>query len=86
MGRDTLEWNERRRRTVVQTYPLNSFEEEVLRVLDGEDVPGWSWGAAMAVCCENLKRLGYAKGCYEISDAGKAYLERTRNEGNVQAN
>lgn len=83
MGRDTLERNKRRRETTVQTIPLGKTDEEVLRILNGEDVPGWTWGAAMGVCCEFLKEMGYAKGNYEISDAGKAYLERKRSEGNV---
>jgi hypothetical protein len=50
-------------------------EIEVLRILNGEDVPEWSWGAAMAVCCEHLKGCGYAKDMYEISDKGKKYLD-----------
>lgn len=58
--------------------PLLDMEVEVLRILNGEDVPGWTWGAAMAVCCENLKALGYAKGMYEISDKGKEFLNEQR--------
>lgn len=58
MGRDTL----------------TSSEIEVLRILNGEDVPGWTWGAAMAVCCEELKGRGYAKGMYEISNKGIEFL------------
>lgn len=50
-------------------------EIEVLRILNGEDVRGWCWGAAMSVCCENLKKMGYAKGSYEISLKGKKFLE-----------
>lgn len=52
----------------------NDLEIEVLRILNGEDVPGWTWGGAMGVCCENLRSMGYAKGHYEISDKGKAFL------------
>lgn len=58
--------------------PLNEpceMEIEVLRILNGEDVPGWRWGGAMSVCCENLKSLGLAEGLYEISDKGKAFLK-----------
>ena len=51
------------------------MEIEVLRILNGEDVPGWSWGAAMSVCCESLKEMGYAKGMYEISEKGKNFLK-----------
>lgn len=51
------------------------MEVEVLRILNGEDVPGWTWGAAMSVCCENLKSMGLAKGMYEISEKGRKYLE-----------
>ncbi len=54
---------------------MTSHEKEVLRILNGEDVPGWCWGAAMAVCCEWLKGHGYAKGMYEITDKGKEYLK-----------
>ena len=54
---------------------LIEMEVEVLRILNGEDVPGWSWGAAMAVCCEHLKSEGYAKGSYEITETGKKYLK-----------
>lgn len=54
---------------------LNSMEVEVLRILNGEDVPGWVWGAAMSVILSRLKGLGYAQGFYEISDKGRRYLE-----------
>lgn len=64
MGRDALEYMDK----------PNDLELEVLRILNGEDVPGWTWGAAMSVCCENLKSMGFAKGMYEISDKGKEFL------------
>ena len=54
---------------------LNKYDVEVLRILNGEDIPGWRWSAAMTVCCEFLKSCGYAKGSYEITDRGKAALE-----------
>lgn len=57
-------------------YPwLTVFDIEVLRVLNGEDLPGWSWGAAMSSCCEFLKNKGYAKGLYEITPQGKELLK-----------
>lgn len=59
---------------------LIPMEIEVLRILNGEDIPGWSWGAAMAVCCETLRGLGYAKGCYEITQAGKDLLKEIDEE------
>lgn len=64
MGRDTLNY---------LNVPID-LEIEVLRILNGEDVPGWTWGAAMSVCCENLKSMGLAKGNYEITEKGKKYL------------
>lgn len=54
---------------------MTEYDEEVLRILNGEDVPGWSWGAAMGECCEWLKRHGYAKGNYEITEKGRDYLK-----------
>lgn len=50
------------------------METEVLRILNGEDVPGWRWGAAMAECCSALKGGGYATGTYTITPKGKDYL------------
>ena len=54
---------------------MNDMDKEVLRILNGEDVPGWTWGAAMSVCCSWLKHNGYAKGCYEITEKGKEFLK-----------
>lgn len=59
---------------------LNHHEIEVLRILNGEDIPGWGWGAAMAVCCEHLKEHGYAKGCYDITDKGKNFLKEQESK------
>jgi len=53
---------------------VTQYDYEVLRILNGEDVPGWSWGAAMSVCCSWLKKNGYAEGMYKISDKGRQYL------------
>ncbi len=58
------------------TNTLIDMEVEVLRILNGEDVPGWSWGAAMAACCEHLKQQGYASGMYEITEKGVDYLKQ----------
>ena len=51
-------------------------EHEVLRILNGEKVPGWTWGAAMSECLGALKQMGLAVGMYEISEKGKAFLEK----------
>jgi len=48
---------------------------EVLRILNGEDIPGWRWGAAMSTCAESLKGMGYATGTYHISSKGKEFLK-----------
>lgn len=58
------------------SFAPSELEVEVLRILNGEDVPGWTWGAAMAVCCTSLKAMGYAQGMYEISQNGRDYLAR----------
>ncbi len=55
---------------------LNQHEIDVLRILNGEDVPGWTYGAAMMVCCDYLKGRGYASGMYDITDKGRQYLEK----------
>lgn len=57
---------------------MTKYDEEVLRILNGEDVPGWTWGAAMAECAEWLKKNGYAVGNYEISEKGKNYLDNSK--------
>jgi hypothetical protein len=53
---------------------MTQHEYEVLRILNGEDVPGWVAGAGMWACCSWLKGRGYAQGHYEISDKGRALL------------
>ena len=63
---------------------LTQMDIEVLRILNGEDVPGWKWGAAMSECCQHLKGLGYARGSYEITDAGKQLLESQPQSGTPQ--
>ena len=57
-------------------YGICPAEIEVLRILNGEDVPGWCWGAAMSVCLQSLKSRGLAQGLYEISPKGKDFLAR----------
>jgi hypothetical protein len=58
----------------------NDLETEVLRILNGEDVPGWTWGAAMSVCCQTLKGMGLATGMYEITQKGRDYLAAKDNK------
>ena len=53
---------------------MTKLDYEVLQILNGVDVPGWTRGAAMAMCAEWLKANGYAKGLYEITDKGRMYL------------
>jgi hypothetical protein len=50
------------------------LEVEVLRILNGEDVPGWTWGAAMAACCESLVGMGLANNGYSITEKGREFL------------
>jgi hypothetical protein len=54
---------------------LTTHEVEVLRILNGEDVPGWVAGAAMNECCSALKGKGYAAGTYHITDQGRDFLK-----------
>jgi hypothetical protein len=54
---------------------MTDMDVEVLRILNGEDLPNWGWGAAMAACCSYLKGEGYAQGLYEISPKGKQLLK-----------
>lgn len=61
--------------------PLGEFDREVLRSLNGEDVPGLAWGAAMSVAIEYLhgkglvtRRMKTSGLTYEISDKGRAAL------------
>jgi hypothetical protein len=53
---------------------LSDYEINILRVLNGEDVPGLMWGAAMSAACGHLKGTGYATGLYEITDKGRAAI------------
>jgi len=56
---------------------LPTQEWEVLRIVGGEDVPGWTWGAAMASCLESLKGRGLVElslGGYQLTEGGRRYL------------
>jgi hypothetical protein len=63
---------------------LSDYEINILRVLNGEDVPGLMWGAAMSAACGHLKGTGYATSVeadfdlpwylYEITDKGRAAI------------
>lgn len=55
---------------------LTDSEIEVLRICNGEDVPGWQKGAAMNACAEFLQGSGYVDHRYEITKKGKALLAR----------
>lgn len=55
---------------------ITDMDIEVLRILNGDDVPGWGWGGAMSVCLEFLRSVGLAKGTYEITDKGKEFLRK----------
>lgn len=56
-------------------HPLVGAEIEVLRILNGEDVPGWCAGAAMWECARSLRSYGYAAGTYHITQKGKDLLK-----------
>jgi hypothetical protein len=58
---------------------MTTHELEVLRILNGEDVPGWVAGAAMWTCCACLKGRGYATGSYSITRKGREYLAALSN-------
>lgn len=58
-----------------RNHNLTDMDIEVLRILNGEDVEGWVPGAAMNVCAEYLRKLGYASFGYEITDKGRAFLK-----------
>lgn len=66
--------------TLIGLAELTQHEIEVLRILNGEDVPGWCWGAAMSECCQALKARGLASGMYHITQAGKDCLRAIAGE------
>lgn len=53
---------------------MTTFELDILRVLNGEDVPDIVAGAAMWTAAAWLKGRGYAEGHYTISQKGRNYL------------
>lgn len=53
---------------------MTHYELDTLRVMNGENVPGWVSGAAANVCASWLKSRGYVEGHYSISPKGRAYL------------
>ena len=58
---------------------LTDCEREVLRILNGEDVPGWVAGAALWTVCEELAERGLAAGHYHITPAGRAAIKDTEH-------
>ena len=67
---------------------MTEFERDILRHLNGEDVPGLCWGAAMGVAISGLRAIGLVERVswsgnvisYEITDAGRAALTETGQE------
>lgn len=59
-----------------------THELEVLRIINGEDVPGWTWGAAMSAVLSHLRGAGLVAldgaGKAQITDAGRAALEEDK--------
>ena len=61
---------------------LSEFEKDILRCLNGEDVPRLAWGAAMGEAIEHLSGRGYVRlslrepgsARYVITPAGRAAL------------
>lgn len=55
-------------------FELSVTDISVLRVLNGEDVPGFGWGAYVTPVATWLKECGYVAGTYYITQKGKDYL------------
>lgn len=53
---------------------LSEYDVKVLRVINGEDIPGIIAGAALWATAAWLKGRGYAQGHYEIAQKGRDYL------------
>jgi len=60
---------------------LTDYDRDILRMLDGEDVPGLAWGAAMGAALGFLRSCGLVRQVrtagsinYEITDAGRSAL------------
>lgn len=54
----------------------DEFEVQILRTLNGEEVPGLVAGAAMWEAARSLRGMGLAQGTYYITQAGKDYLAK----------
>jgi hypothetical protein len=54
---------------------MTGHDHEMLAILHGSHDVDMQWGAWMTEACEWLKANGYAKGHYEITDKGRAYME-----------
>ena len=55
------------------------FEHDILRVINGENIAGVKWGAAMGAALEFLEGSGYVQrfaGNYLITEKGKDALEQ----------
>lgn len=57
---------------------MTDYDLDVLRVLNGEDVPGMVAGAAMWTAAAWLVGRGYAQGSYQITQKGRDYLAALR--------
>lgn len=64
---------------------LVDYELQVLRCVNGADVPGLKWGAAMGEAVEYLRGAGYLSKSrvdggtkYTITDKGRAALTREK--------
>ena len=60
---------------------MTDYERDIMRHLNGEDVPGLSWGAAMGEALEFLRGDGYVRqraGRYELTDEGRRALDAVR--------
>jgi hypothetical protein len=62
--------------------PISDYERDLLRHLNGEDVPGLSWGAAMGAAIEFLRSDGLVEGYTDIriTDAGRAAIAAAKGE------
>lgn len=64
-------------RSKAEAGRLTDYERDILRHLNGEDVAGLCWGAAMSEAIEYLHETGFASpsgGRYTITDEGRAAL------------
>lgn len=66
---------------------LNIYDIETLRMLNGEEVPGYVGGAGTMECVKYLRRCGLVDRTvtekaltYEINDAGRKFLAELKKE------